>query len=267
MGRVKRSYSSRRPRYTSSMRKRPRRGAARTWGRRRLTKRYKVSRWRAPLGNFPSQKTVALRYVETLAFDPSSSATSVNVFRVNNIYDPNYTGLGHQPMYRDNYAQIYSRYRVNYATITMVALDTHIVNVATPNLVDGTNVGDNFYYNQNQRACRMFILRDKSPTDYNTDVDTLIEEGSKDFVWRYAPQTTTQHMPRLRYGCWPNRSLAIDRKDGSLLADMTGGPANEMYFICGVSDMGSGNPDSMSFQFIITYNVTFTDLIKNQPQN
>jgi len=256
------------------MRRNYRRTSSRTMGsrlsRRRRTlfpKRYKARLYRSPMGNFPSQKTVALRYVETLAFDATSSGAAVNVFRVNNIFDPNYTGTGHQPMYRDNYAQIYLRYRVNYATITMVALNTHMVNVATPNLVNGTNVGDNQYYNQNERACRMFITRDKDPTDYNTDIDTLIEEGNKDFVWRYCPQTTTSTMPTLRMRCYPNRTLNIDRKDSALQAPMSGGPSSECYFICGVADLGQGNPDPMSYQFIITYNVTFTDLIKNQPQN
>lgn len=275
MARVRRPYASRRPRYRGTMRRSYRRTSSTSSGYRRkgrrnlFPKRYKarISRFRAPLGNFPSTKTVALRYVETVAFDAVPDISIVNVFRVNNIFDPNYTGVGHQPMYRDNYATLYSRYRVNYATITMVALSTHAVNVATPNLVAGTNIGDNQYYNQNQRACRMFIVRDKTPTDYSSDIDTLIEEGNRDMVWRYCPQTTTAGMPTLRMQCWPHRLLNTDRKDSSLQADIAGGPANEAYFICGVADLGSGNPDNMSFQFIITYNVTFTDLLKNQNQN
>ena len=227
----------------------------------------KVSRFRAPLGNFPNTKTVALRYVENVTLDGSASGTVVNVFRVNSIYDPNYTGAGHQPMFRDNYAAIYEQYRVNYATITMVALDTHVVNVATANQVSGTNVGDNFFYNQNQRACRMFIMRDRDPSDYNTELDTLVEEGNSNFVWKYCPQTTSGKMPTLRLGCWPHSLLNLSKKDDTLKSAQDNNPMASAYFICGVTDLGSGNPDSMAFQFIITYNVTMSNLVKNQTQN
>lgn len=232
-------------------------------------KKYKsrISRFRAPLGNFPSSKTVALRYVENLSFDGGASSSAVNVFRANSIFDPNYTGVGHQPMYRDNYAAIYEDYRVNYATITMVALNTHVVNTTTPELAAGTNTGANQFYTANERACRMFIIRDKDPSDYNTELDTLMEEGNSNFVWKYCPQTTSGRMPTLRLGCWPDRLLGLSKRDDTLRSSMSGNPVSPAYFICGVTDLGSGNPDSMSFQFIITYNVTFTNLIKNQTQN
>jgi len=216
-------------------------------------------RRRAPLGNFSSTKTVALRYTETININATTSA-AVNVFRVNNIFDPNLTGTGHQPMYHDNYSAIYTSYRVNYATITMIALDTHAVNVAT-------TLSEK--YHLNQRACRMFILRDRDPNGYTAELNTMIEEGNRDLVWKFAPQSTSASMPTLRMGCWPHRQLDTDKKDSALAALTSGGPSRECYFICGVSDLDSGNadPDGMNFQFIITYNVTYFDLIKNQPQN
>jgi len=219
---------------------------------------YRVSRFRAPLGNFPNRKTVALRYVESVAFDASGSSAAVNVFCVNNIYDPNYSGTGHQPMFRDNYATIYERYKVNYATITMVAMTTHKVNV-----ISGA---DEFYAN-NQKACRMWILRDKSTNDYTNSLDTLVEQGSTNLVWKYCPQTTSGYMPTLRYKCWPHKLCNVAFKDDSLTAPMAspGEPVNKAYFVCGVSDLGDAtNPASIVCQFIITYNVTFYDLIKNQ---
>jgi len=231
--------------------------------------RLRFSRFRAPLGNFPNTKTVALRYVDTLNLNGGPGSSAVQVFRVNNIYDPDYTGLGHQPMYRDNYAALYSKYRVNYATITMVALDTHITNTSTSNDVAGTTVTTSQYFASNERACRMFIIRDPSPSDYNTSLNTLIEEGNTNFVWRYCPQNTSGKMPTLRLGCWPHKLLSCNKKDVLLNSNMDEGPNSEAYFVCGVTDLGSSgtNPDTMAFQFIITYNVTFFDLLKNQTQN
>lgn len=240
--------------------------------RNRITRGYvkvrRPIRRRAALGNFPNQKTVALRYVETVTLDPSSSANAVQVFRVNNIYDPNQSGIGHQPMYRDNYAAIYDRYRVNYATITMVALNSSKVNVAYSNDVSGTTVSQGQFYAVNEKACRMFIIRDQSINDYNGKLDTMIEEGNTNLVWRYVPQNTSLRMPTLRMACWPHRLYNQERKIDAFYSTQTGGPLYEAYFICGVDQIGDGSdPDNMSFQFIITYNVTFSDLKKDQAQN
>jgi len=257
---------------------RARRAARRTFKRTAITRRrqrrrgkpfYTVSRWKAPLGNFPNSKTVALRYVDTISLNGGAGSSAVQVFRVNNIFDPDYTGTGHQPMYRDNYAALYSKYRVNYATITMVALDTHMTNTTIGNDTAGTTLTATQYFAANERACRMFIIRDASPTDYSTSLNTLIEEGNTNFVWRYNPQTASGKMPILRFRADPHRLLSCSKKDVLLNSNMSEGPNSECYFVCGVTDLGSSgqNPDQMAFQFIITYNVTFFDLLKNQAQN
>lgn len=236
--------------------------------RRRLARRPRVSRFRAPLGSFPARKTVALRYVQTVSLDPSAATNAIQVFRANSIFDPDYTGTGHQPMFRDNYATIYNEYKVNHSTITMVALNTHKVNVVYSNDVSGTTVSQGQFYEANQKAVRMFIIRDVGVADYNNQLDTMIEEGNQNLVWRYCPQTTSGKMPTLRMGCWPHKLLNCSPNDSSMVTLQANNPANPCFFLCGVDQLGDGsNPDSMSFQFIITYNVTFSNLIKYQTQN
>lgn len=236
--------------------------------RRKYTRKLRVPRMRTALGNFPATKTVALRYVDTVALNPTSTGVATNVFRVNNIFDPDYTGIGHQPMYYDNYSAVYSQYRVNYATITMVALHTHSVNVSFSNQTAGTTTSDTSYFANNERAVRMFILREQTPTDFPTNLNTLIEEGNKNLVWRYAPQNMSAGMQTLRFSCWPHRQFDVLKKDDSLTATVSGGPSRECYFIAGVADLGGGyDPDNVKYQFIITYNVTFYNLYKTQIQN
>lgn len=264
--------------------RRPRRGyvtRVRRYNRRALRSRFTARRRRMPiyrtlatryrkhlaLGGFPTKRTVALRYVEDFTLNPGDASTSTYVFRLNNIFDPNYNFGGHQPMYFDNYSTLYSKYKVNYATISFRCLDNHIVNVATPNLVDGTNIGDNQYYKSNERAVRMFIIKDESPTDYNGKINTLIEEGSKNTVWKFAPQNTTGYLHTLKMKCWPHRLMNLNFKDSSLEASVTGAPTREAYFICGVDSMPNSNADSMNYQAIITYNVTFFDFKQNQTEN
>lgn len=58
-----------------------------------------------------------LRYVEQLALTSSAGLPAYYQFRCNGIYDPNYTGIGHQPNRHDQLALFYERYIVVGATI------------------------------------------------------------------------------------------------------------------------------------------------------
>nr|QKN88861.1 MAG: capsid protein [Cressdnaviricota sp.]QKN88875.1 MAG: capsid protein [Cressdnaviricota sp.] len=248
---------------------------SRVWARR--APRYRVSRkgYRSmrfnkvhrSLGGFSPTKNVSLRYVETVTLNPSDGVSAVNVFCANNIFDPNYTGTGHQPMFYDNYASLYGKYRVNYATCTMVALDNHIVNAVIQNTTSGTTTGTTYVYGQNERASRMFILMDESPTDYPNDLDNLIEEGNKRLRWRYAPQTTSSAMQKIRAKAYPASMMNLSYRDDSLASSFGSGPAKPLFFICGVDSMDADNADTMNYQVFITYNVTMFDFIGNQTQN
>jgi len=160
-----------------------------------MTKRRTYAR-RVPrlrIGAFPNTKTLNLRYVENFTLNPGVLGSSVNVFSMNGLFDPNISGTGHQPMFFDNYMAIYGQYRVNRAYITFIACDTHIVNQIQT--ASGGTVGQ--YYAANERAVRMFIVKDQEQTDYSSSLNTLIEEGNTNMAWRYAPQTTSLTMPKL----------------------------------------------------------------------
>jgi len=71
---------------------------------------------RAGIG-LPETKMVSLTYCETITLTPGT-ATPINyTFRMNDIYDPNYTGTGHQPLGRDEWAQLYEKYEVTSAML------------------------------------------------------------------------------------------------------------------------------------------------------
>lgn len=63
-----------------------------------------------------------LKYCENTTFlNPGSSgAASVYVFTANGLYDPNITGVGHQPVGFDQYMQLYNEYVVVGSTIKVV---------------------------------------------------------------------------------------------------------------------------------------------------
>jgi len=77
---------------------------------------------RAIQGTFPPKKRVTLTYVEYFSQTLSvTGAASGQTIRLNGPFDPNQSGVGHQAMGLDQWAQFYSRYTVLSAKITMSA--------------------------------------------------------------------------------------------------------------------------------------------------
>lgn len=62
---------------------------------------------------FPESFTTKLRYVERITLDAAALGAPVEYsFRANSIFDPNLTGVGHQPMGRDEFVALYDHYTV-----------------------------------------------------------------------------------------------------------------------------------------------------------
>jgi len=108
----KRTYSRKRPAY-----KRRRKSLYRK--KRRYRRKFRNS-----LGvpaSFPSSiKYAKLRYVEDIKLDTAAPGVlSHYVYRCGSIYDPNYTGTGHQPYSYDTYATLFNHYCVLGAKLTV----------------------------------------------------------------------------------------------------------------------------------------------------
>lgn len=59
----------------------------------------------------PQSTNVKLKYAESFAV--ASPIPQLLNFRIGSLYDPDYTGVGHQPMGFDQWSAFYDRYRVN----------------------------------------------------------------------------------------------------------------------------------------------------------
>lgn len=71
---------------------------------------------RFPGAGFPDRLYIKMKYFQTV---PVASSATDQVFCGNDIYDPDFTGTGGQPRYYDQLVQIYSRWRVRAAKLTM----------------------------------------------------------------------------------------------------------------------------------------------------
>lgn len=76
---------------------------------------------------FPQTKLVRHKYVDTITVPAGFAAGGATVyqFRANSVYDPDFTGTGHQPMFHDEMALQYKRYTVLRSTIVLEAAGTN----------------------------------------------------------------------------------------------------------------------------------------------
>lgn len=69
---------------------------------------------------FPAKAHYVLRYSDQITLNPTAGAVANYHFRANSIYDPDVTGVGHQPYGHDNLQNIYKSYVVDKAVMTLI---------------------------------------------------------------------------------------------------------------------------------------------------
>ncbi len=65
------------------------------------------------------KQMVKLHYATEQSLNPGAGAIVAHHYRANSIFDPDFTGVGHQPLLHDQYALLYGDYRVVSSKITV----------------------------------------------------------------------------------------------------------------------------------------------------
>lgn len=198
------------------------------------------------LSGFPASQMVKLRYVQEISLDPGVSGSVASyVFRGNSLFDPDYTGTGHQPMLFDQYSAVYSTYQVLGAKITM----SHI-----PNTANNTN---NYFG----------ICKGTSPNAISTFSDTASLLESKLVGSNYKMTgLTTQAMAGNGYPITVTKNLSCKRhfgvnnvRDNSALQALTSGnPEDIVYLICWSAGASGVDTTTQGYKIQIDYIVNFT---------
>lgn len=86
-----------------------------------LSTRRRYPRYRplALAGQPTGGRTVRLRYTDKVSLTTTAGVVGTYAFRANSIFDPDYTGTGHQPLGHDQWAIFYNHYRVLGSKITV----------------------------------------------------------------------------------------------------------------------------------------------------
>lgn len=72
----------------------------------------------------PRRLTLTMNYVDEPLFSSGVVGTVTHIYRGNSIFDPDFTGAGHQPLGHDQWATLYNRYRVTKSKITVMWTNT-----------------------------------------------------------------------------------------------------------------------------------------------
>jgi hypothetical protein len=68
--------------------------------------------------SFAREQKVKMRYHETIYYTLSGAVSDDSIFNLNSIFDPNRSGVGHQPQGYDQWSAFYGRYRVDACKVT-----------------------------------------------------------------------------------------------------------------------------------------------------
>lgn len=255
---ARRSYPTRKRRPTSSRPYRSRRNkwttnrGYRTQRKRAFDRLYKNPFSRENMGT-------KLTYQTNVTVNPNADnlvtpESNVWVFQANSLFDPDFTGVGHQPMYFDNWKQIYSRYRVNFARITVTVVNTFVSTASV-----------------NTYSYKLAIVNDAGQSASGVlpvNMTALVEQGGPNVKWRYVSPSFNGRLPKLKATCSPHRVLGLDFKDDSLRSYTDASPGvAACFFVCVTSADGFTDPPQVTLSIKIDYYAEFFDRITQQPLN
>lgn len=199
-------------------------------------------------GGFPTGMRTHLRYNELVSINPAAGATLASyVFRANSIYDPNRTGIGHQPLGRDIWAGIYNHYVVISSKITCMFIPTI---GKTGTVIYGTYLDDD----ANITSTTYTDLVERKKTSYR-----YVNVATLDYIKPCEAYYSAQKWFGIK---------DIGDNNTRLGAAIGSTPAEECMFHCFLQDTSNAGLDVDSHQFsvIIEYYVEFTEL-QDQTQN
>lgn len=182
---------------------------------------------------FPDKQIVKLTYSAFHQINPAAS-TYTRQYNLNSVFDPDRTGVGHQPMYFDQLAAVYGRYRV-YAAAYEVT-------------VSNANVPVRFVVVPHNQSSAPSNVEDAIETRWsqNCIVNTMSDGGG--------------NVKTLKRYISLKALLGEDLSDDRDQALVTASPSNVVLISAMIEALdGSSTISSINFRFKLNYYVEFFD--------
>lgn len=181
---------------------------------------------------FPKKIITILRYIDQYSMTSTLGGASTVVFRMNSLFDPDFTNAGHQPLYFDRYAAIYNNYRVLGSRLKATISPTTMINSHGP-WVFGINGSE---------STTSLSTSGINRAEQNDAVSTVFNQQNK-------PTT-------LAYAFSPEIKMDRPADDDSMGAAVNTNPSNQYYAHVWFSDL-NGSTSTAVMRVVIEYTVEF----------
>jgi len=193
-------------------------------------------------GGFPDSTRATLTYCDEFTLDPAVLGVSNTYdFSAIGLYDPNITGVGHQPLAFDQWMAVYSHYAVNNSSIEMMPTFVSSTN-ATPPCVFGVSPS----YTTGQFSALTIpglIEKTKQGTGSFCNVNNI----------NYGSAGTKLKARFSRAKVFRDRGIT----DPDLAGNISSNPSEAYIFSCWAAGASASDGAAQTFMVIITYDVTF----------
>lgn len=191
------------------------------WKKSRTYKTVSLSRSLNPV---PQRMIVKHKYATSVQAT-ATAAYGLYLFNLNSLYDPDRTGVGHQPYGRDQYATFYNKYRViscSYRVAAIPSNSSRVIQVAvvpTNNTASGASMADI----REMPRCKYVIQQPGAPQQYVT---------GKVYLPSLMGRTRAQYMADDNYAAQsaasPSELALLNLYGGAITDDLI--PSETIYF-------------------------------------
>lgn len=199
---------------------RRKRTTKRTYKRRPRRQRKAVMGRNISGSGFNKQQLVRFKYCSNVEIDPAAGAIGVHFFRANSTFDPDSTGVGHQPYHWDQWTSMYDHYVVIGSKITARFISRiNDTSVPLANMVCGIRLEDNGSLGSTnpetecERDSRYRFLSHGRHTQVKSFYSPKKFFGIKDIgdnVNRLGASTTANPTEDVYFACWAAAPNALD---------------------------------------------------------
>lgn len=184
-----------------------------------------------PKNLFGNKTKVLHKYVEYLQLNPGAvGSPATYVFSANGLFDPNITGVGHQPRGFDQLKVLFDHYHVTKSTCRVT-------------FMSGSSQGQSL-------ICGIQLKDDSTPA-----ADMLQEMENRNVCYGAVPFTSSSLTKILHF----NSKSFFDLNDRLLYGDAGTNPSDQAYFIIFAQPTYSVDTGSIDVMVEITYETTWSE--------
>jgi len=219
---------------------RSRKAAARTTYRKgRMGSLKRLPRSSGDFG-FPDRLQTKLRYCDVVTLTPTTGGRSSWAFRMNSLFDPDFTSTGHQPMWFDQLAAVYKAYRVTGAVLKATFV---------PSIINTTEATDSGPY--------IVGITGSTETSLGANSISALLENNNNTTSIVVDKQGATNCETLSQTFSIKRDLGLDTMDGTTGAFVSGNPSASYYCFVWANDMNENATGEVTVKIEIEFNCQF----------